>query len=808
MSTPPPSEYFPGINFNVAFYNAGGNFVTKDYVDSNFLKCTGYAFSRAIATTFNNIVYFNGGFEVKNFTMTNTTTVATDLINMNYDGTNGLRFQQAYNTANNVKYNIIQKSNNVDVNALTFYKGAVGLQINGYGIPNNQMAAGSLAIGNLTQNYGGGTASWNANTAGLLLECADNTEIAIHDSGVSIHSFMYYTTNGNFRFGRNMGHGLANITFSNNATVDNNLVVSGTSQFTGNIGVGTSPSATYKIDVNGTINATNILINGAAIGGSKWTATGSNIYYNSGNVGVGTNNPVNILQVGNGGRLKIANDLSDFSQIGTQNDITAAQTSISVIGPTRSVYPSSVLYTCTGAGNHVYFTEIVNVLSERMRLWSSGVVTIQNTGNWAQHANNFMTAGSLVIGNQTQNYGGQSGAVANIAGLMMECLDSTEIAIHDAGAAIHSFMRYTTNGTFTIGRNMGWGTANVVIPANLNVGSTTSAGQYYYSGSPGSTGLNLAANDGYSELRVIRNTTSGYDKNMYINYAAGGGSRTYMYSNNQQTILLEFGNVYINTNGYTYTGQINSVFYSRSMTNTDYLCYGGNTSLGQYVSGWIDVAYGSFTAFHRCYTNDELYNNDTQENIDLFKNNYMGRVVIATGKIKTDYTRPKEENKTENINNTPLPPSPSISDIEVEPSKPNEPIPEEWYTAIDKDGITIEDAVPVVALSRKKKDKRVFGVLGEPTRKTNNTNRLIVNSIGEGAICVANTNGNIENGDYIQSSELLGYGEKQDDDLLHNYTIAKSTINCAFELDSPYYQCHEIENGIRVAFIACSYHCG
>jgi hypothetical protein len=46
------------------------------------------------------------------------------------------------------------------------------------------------------------------------------------------------------------------------------------------------------------------------------------------------------------------------------------------------------------------------------------------------------------------------------------------------------------------------------------------------------------------------------------------------------------------------------------------------------------------------------------------------------------------------------------------------------------------------------------------------------------------------------------------DDLLNNYTIAKATIDCNFELDSPYYQCHEIESGVRVAFVACSYHCG
>jgi hypothetical protein len=55
---------------------------------------------------------------------------------------------------------------------------------------------------------------------------------------------------------------------------------------------------------------------------------------------------------------------------------------------------------------------------------------------------------------------------------------------------------------------------------------------------------------------------------------------------------------------------------------------------------------------------------------------------------------------------------------------------------------------------------------------------------------------------------VLGYGEKQDDDLLHNYTVAKAVMDCTFELDSPYYQCHALVNGVRVALIACTYHCG
>ena len=79
----------------------------------------------------------------------------------------------------------------------------------------------------------------------------------------------------------------------------------------------------------------------------------------------------------------------------------------------------------------------------------------------------------------------------------------------------------------------------------------------------------------------------------------------------------------------------------------------------------------------------------------------------------------------------------------------------------------------IIEFSRKRKDKRVFGVLGDKRRTNNGPERLIVNSVGEGGIWVVKSNGNIENGDYITSSDNLGYGEKQYDDLLHNDTVAK-----------------------------------
>ena len=43
-------------------------------------------------------------------------------------------------------------------------------------------------------------------------------------------------------------------------------------------------------------------------------------------------------------------------------------------------------------------------------------------------------------------------------------------------------------------------------------------------------------------------------------------------------------------------------------------------------------------------------------------------------------------------------------------------------------------------------------------------------------------NGNILNGDYITSCTIPGYGAKQADDLLHNYSVAKITCSCDFNL--------------------------
>jgi hypothetical protein len=130
--------------------------------------------------------------------------------------------------------------------------------------------------------------------------------------------------------------------------------------------------------------------------------------------------------------------------------------------------------------------------------------------------------------------------------------------------------------------------------------------------------------------------------------------------------------------------------------------------------------------------------------------------------------------------------------------------------------IKSSESLPIISLSNVVNDPTVFGVVdgvellarerqdnygGCVVRsdKEYGDNRAIINSLGEGAMWVVNTNGSILSGDYITTSNISGYGQKQDDDILHSYTVAKITMDCDFNPgDLPIQVIKKDENGNNV----------
>jgi len=136
---------------------------------------------------------------------------------------------------------------------------------------------------------------------------------------------------------------------------------------------------------------------------------------------------------------------------------------------------------------------------------------------------------------------------------------------------------------------------------------------------------------------------------------------------------------------------------------------------------------------------------------------------------------------------------------------------------------SISMAWPIVDIVTTQKDKAVMGVydvlisapidhenyttssrdVGRMSGLNDNAPSIHYNAVGEGKLLVTDTNGNIETGDYICSSARIGHGEKQDDGLLHNYTVAKATEPYNFTSAS-----NDPDLGYKSVLIACTYHCG
>jgi len=180
-----------------------------------------------------------------------------------------------------------------------------------------------------------------------------------------------------------------------------------------------------------------------------------------------------------------------------------------------------------------------------------------------------------------------------------------------------------------------------------------------------------------------------------------------------------------------------------------------------------------------------------------------------------------------------------FDDDDLQPGLIVESTGEVWY----KPTGSFQTALPYTQLSNSNGSKNVFGVIGGwPLRydatgsiynvdegneyyvkngyymkpafigygknaPTGSTNRqLSTMSLGEGLMWLTNHNGNIENGDYIESSVIKGHGRKQDDDILRSKTVAKctETINWSEVTSSIQYS----GSAYKKYLAAVTFHCG
>lgn len=153
-------------------------------------------------------------------------------------------------------------------------------------------------------------------------------------------------------------------------------------------------------------------------------------------------------------------------------------------------------------------------------------------------------------------------------------------------------------------------------------------------------------------------------------------------------------------------------------------------------------------------------------------------------------------------------------------------------TFSDHRGVVVSQALPVVDIASLPNDKAVFGVVAglEPTTSDNSQRtynvgsmmalfpkeisdtRVVINSLGEGAIWVCNEGvSHVENGDYLVSSSLPGVAQKQRSPFMRNSTVAKLTAGFDFDPKSSDFDVRKIvfrDKTYACALLPCTFHCG
>jgi len=381
----------------------------------------------------------------------------------------------------------------------------------------------------------------------------------------------------------------------------------GYSQTTGDyygIGFGYAPLITdFNCAEIGTLitstagNETGDLVFSTRPNGTNVAATERMRITSTGNVGIGTATVNNILQVGGGGRLRIANDNSDYTMIGTRDTNAATNTQITMYGNTHPntsspnpTYAGRMEFMTSADGPFVFFS---GGTTERLRITSTGNVGIgTNTPNELFHLH--------------KN--------ANSADVRMILTDNTSTASATRGFHI---IKATSNDAYIYNYEntaMVFGTNSA---ERLRITSTGNVG--------------IGNNAPIAPLCIGNSAVTGSDGFIVIGKNSGGGSTRLFRIGYNDSYYMCFGD----TGGSTLGTWVQQVQIQASTTNSGSLIIEGNGN----VSNYLNSTTWQQRSDHRIKENIKKANvsicYDNVKNINLYRFNYIKGFKQGTQHDKT-----------------------------------------------------------------------------------------------------------------------------------------------------------------------------
>src|SRR5210317_1231434 len=680
--------------------------------------------------------------------------------------------------------------------------------------------------------------------------------------------------------------------FAGQVEVNSNLTVNTNTlhvdSVAGRVGIGKTDPA-YAMDVNGTVNATALYVDGSEFSGSPWTESGSNIYYTGGNVGIGTTAPQKTLEVA--GPMRITDGLSNVSDlsIGFGGSWTY-QSKITAPDPVNGDFLGRSPFSISSDGSYVILgawgddgpggTPQPNQGSAYIFSRSGSTWTFQSKitapdrapNDWFGFSVSISGDGSYAIAGAYQDDGvGPNSGSAYIFSrsgtswtFQSKITGPDEVADDRFGRSVS----ISGDGSYAI--------AGVYYDDTPGQPETNNSGSAYIFSRSGTSwtfqskitapdpvssdvfggSVSISSDGSYAIAGAYLDDDGGYQAGSAYIFSRSGTSWTFQSKITAPDPLQNdfFGfSVSISGDGsyaiagaksdVTYTDQGSAYIYSRSGTSWTFQSkitapdagggdyFGRSVSISGDGSSALVGAYGDNTdagsayIFSRSGTSWTFQSKITAP--DPVSSDYFGEFVAISGNgayaIATAWADDDVVPTSGSAFIYNLPPALNVSTPIVADGTllsftgqhicfPEGPMGQGLVVSANKNkyvslngslttgtrAIKSSEALPVVSLSNVVNDRSVFGVVDHfeqsgTTRsqtsggtvitqdKESGDNRVVVNSLGEGAIWVANTNGNVVSGDFLTTSHLPGYAQRQEGHIFKSYTVAKSTMDCDFE---------------------------